>query len=96
MTRTDDAPVLTLALEQPGSIDQNINYQQYDRVSYGTSLTSGCFENGKDWIVSGGQLNIQELIKHNSAEGRYTAVSCAVSVKLPGPNSSAIYVPSAS
>ena len=75
MARADDAPVLTLALEQPGSIDQNINYQQYGRVSYGTSLTDGCFENGKDWIVSGGQLNIQELIKHNSAEGRYTAVA---------------------
>ena len=54
-----------MALEQPGTIDQSINYQKYGKIEYGSSLTDGCFENGKDWIVAGGQLNIQEMLKQN-------------------------------
>lgn len=75
MNLTDDAPVLTMALEQGGEIDQGINYQKYGVIEYGTSLTDGCFENGKDWIVAGGKLNIQETLKHNTAEGMYTGVA---------------------
>ena len=72
---TDDFLARSMPLEKPGSIDQGITYQQYGKIEYGTSLTDGCFENGKDWIAAGGSLNIQELLKHNTAEGRYTAVA---------------------
>ena len=75
MIQTDDHPVLTMALEKPGEIDQSINYQKYKIVEYGSGLTEGCWDNGKDWIVSGGQLNIQEMLKQNSAEGMYTGVA---------------------
>ncbi len=75
MVKTDDKPVLTMALEQGGVIDQSVTYQQYGKIEYGTALTEGCFENGKDWIILDGKLNIQEMIKHNNAEGRYTAVA---------------------
>ncbi len=75
MKQTDDHAALPMALEQPGSIDQLINYQKYQTIAYGTSLTEGCFENGKDWIVANGQLNIQEMLKQNTAEGMYTGVA---------------------
>ena len=75
MEQSDDHAALPMALEQPGTIDQSVNYQQYGKIEYGSSLTDGCFENGKDWIVAGGQLNIQEMLKQNSAEGMYTGVA---------------------
>lgn len=75
MEQSDDHAALPMALEQPGTIDQSINYQKYGKIEYGSSLTDGCFENGKDWIVAGGQLNIQEMLKQNSAEGMYTGVA---------------------
>ena len=74
MNMTDDRIVVGMALEKPGTIDQLINYQKYEKIEYGTSLTDGCFENGKDWIVAGGKLNIQEMLKQNTAEGMYTGV----------------------
>ena len=64
-----------MALELPGTIDQGINYQKYQQLSYGVALTDGCFENGKDWIIAGGNLNILEILKHNSAEGMNTGVA---------------------
>ena len=74
MNMTDDRIVVGMALEKPGTIDQLINYQKYEKIEYGTALTDGCFENGKDWIVAGGKLNIQEMLKQNTAEGMYTGV----------------------
>ena len=74
MFTTDDTKVLAMALELPGTIDQGINYQKYQDLSYGASLTDGCFDNGKDWIIAGGTLNIQESLKHNTAEGMNTGV----------------------
>ena len=71
---TDDQKVLAMALELPGTIDQGIDYQKYQNLSYGAALTDGCFENGKDWIIRGGKLNIQESLKHNSAEGMNVGV----------------------
>ena len=75
MLMTDDRRVLAMALELPGTIDQGINYQKYQQLSYGVALTDGCFENGKDWIIAGGNLNILEILKHNSAEGMNTGVA---------------------
>ena len=75
MKETDDRCALPMNLEQPGSIDHSVTYQKYDVVEYGTALTDGCYENGKDWVVAGGQLGIQEMLKHNSAEGLNTGVA---------------------
>lgn len=75
MKGEDDRCALPMNLEQPGSIDPSVTYQKYDVVEYGTALTDGCYEDGKDWVVAGGQLGIQEMLKHNSAEGLNTGVA---------------------
>ena len=72
---TDDQLVLALELEKPGDIDHSVTYQKYGEVSYGSALTDGCYEDGKDWIVAGGQLGIQEMLKHNTAEGMNTGTA---------------------
>ena len=75
MKTNDDSCTLPMALEKPGTIDHSVTYQKYDVVAYGSSLTDGCYENGKDWILAGGSLNIQEMLKHNSAEGMNTGTA---------------------
>ena len=72
---TDDQLVLAVELERPGDIDHSVTYQKYGEVSYGSALTDGCYEDGKDWIMAGGQLGIQEMLKHNTAEGMNTGVA---------------------
>ena len=75
MKTDDDSRTLSMALEKPGTIDQSVTYQKYGVVAYGSSLTDGCYEDGKDWILAGGSLNIQEMLKHNSAEGMNTGTA---------------------
>ena len=75
MKQDDDSCTLSMALEKPGTIDQSVTYQKYGVVAYGSSLTDGCYEDGKDWILAGGSLNIQEMLKHNSAEGMNTGTA---------------------
>ena len=75
MKQDDDSCTLSMALEKPGTIDQSVTYQKYGVVTYGSSLTDGCYEDGKDWILAGGSLNIQEMLKHNSAEGMNTGTA---------------------
>ena len=75
MVQNDDKTVLKMDLEKAGTIDQNIYYQKYKTIDSKTALTDGCIDNGKDWTVSGGELNITELLKHNTAEGIYTGVA---------------------
>ena len=72
---TDDQLVLPFELEKPGDIDHSVTYQKYDVVSYGSSLTDGSYEDGKDWIVARGQLGIQVMLKHNTAEGMNTGTA---------------------
>ena len=72
---TDDQIVLPYELEKPGDIDHSVTYQKYGEVSYGSALTDGCYEDGKDWIVAGGQLGIQAMLKHNTAEGVNTGTA---------------------
>lgn len=72
---TDDQLVLPYALEKPGDIDHSVTYQQYGVVGYGSALTDGCYEDGKDWIVAGGSLGIQAMLKHNTAEGMNTGTA---------------------
>lgn len=75
MKTNDDSCTLPMALEKPGTIDHSVTYQKYGVVAYGSSLTDGCYEDGKDWILAGGSLNIQEMLKHNSAEGMNTGTA---------------------
>ena len=75
MKQDDDSCTLSMALEKPGTIDHSVTYQKYGVVAYGSSLTDGCYEDGKDWILAGGSLNIQEMLKHNSAEGMNTGTA---------------------
>ena len=75
MKTDDDRRTLSMELEKPGVIDHSVTYQKYGVVEYGTSLTDGCYEDGKDWIVAGGSLNIQGMLKHNSAEGMNTGTA---------------------
>ena len=75
MKTNDDSCTLSMELEKPGTIDQSVTYQKYGVVTYGSSLTDGCYEDGKDWILAGGSLNIQEILKHNSAEGMNTGTA---------------------
>lgn len=72
---TDDQLVFAAELEKPGDIDHSVTYQKYGDVGYGSALTDGCYEDGKDWIVAGGQLGIQEMLKHNTAEGMNTGTA---------------------
>ena len=72
---TDDQLVMAQELEKPGNIDHSVTYQKYGEVSYGSALTDGCYEDGKDWIVAGGKLGIQEMLKHNTAEGMNTGTA---------------------
>ena len=72
---TDDQLVLPYELEKPGDIDHSVTYQKYGEVSYGSALTDGSYEDGKDWIVAGGQLGIQAMLKHNTAEGMNTGTA---------------------
>ena len=72
---TDDRLVLPYELEKPGDIDHSVTYQKYGEVSYGSALTDGSYEDGKDWIVAGGQLGIQAMLKHNTAEGMNTGTA---------------------
>ena len=65
MVHDDDTATTAYALEKPGTIDQRVTYMKYTNgITSGNpnSLTVGCYENGKDWITSGGKLNIQEQI----------------------------------
>ena len=66
--QTDDRQSVTMALEQPGEIEQYIGYQ-------GTEVTDAYWNEGKDWSLSGGGINIQENIAHLGAEGMNTAVA---------------------
>ncbi len=71
----DDSCTFSMELEKPGNINHSVNYQKYGETADNTPLTDGCYQNGKDWIVAGGQLNIQGMLKHNTAEGLNTGVA---------------------
>mgnify|MGYP001228146982 CR=1 FL=1 len=67
-TQTDDRESVNMALEQPGEIEQYINYS-------GTDITNACHDNGKDWSLTGADINITEQLAHLGAEGQNTAVA---------------------
>ena len=67
MLTTDDTVAMAMALERPGTVEQFITYMKYQNTCTWNrnTLTEGCWENGKDWITSGGKLNIQEAVEGN-------------------------------
>ncbi len=67
-TVTDDRQSVTMAMEQPGEIEQYINYS-------GTDITNACRDNGKDWSLKGAGISITEQLAHLGAEGQHTAVA---------------------
>ena len=64
----DDRQSVTMALEQPGEIEQYINYS-------GTDITNACHDNGKDWSLKGADISITEQLAHLGAEGLNTGVA---------------------
>lgn len=72
---TDDTATQDMALVRPGTIVQSIAYQKYNRSAWNDPVTEGCWENPKDWILTGNQLSIFDWISNESAEGEYTAVA---------------------
>lgn len=68
MVTTDDRESVSMALEQPGEIEQYIRYA-------GTDVTNAYQNEGKDWSLSGGEISIQEQLAHLGAEGLHTAVA---------------------
>lgn len=65
---TDDRQSVAMAMEQPGEIEQYINYS-------GTDITNACHDNGKDWSLKGADISITEQLAHLGAEGQNTAVA---------------------
>lgn len=68
MVIKDDRESVSMALEQPGEIEQYIRYA-------GTDVTNAYQNEGKDWSLSGGEISIQEQLAHLGAEGLHTAVA---------------------
>ena len=65
---TDDRQSVTMALEQPGEIEQYINYS-------GTEITNACHDDGRDWSLKGAGIKITEQLAHLGAEGQNTGVA---------------------
>lgn len=65
---TDDTAASAMALETPGAIGHYIRY-------HGTSITEAYREEGKDWSLTGAEINVQGQLAHLSAEGSNTGVA---------------------
>ena len=68
VTTRDDRQSVTMALEQPGEIEQYINYS-------GTDITNACHDDGRDWSLKGANISITEQLAHLGAEGLNTGVA---------------------
>lgn len=72
---SDDKVGLSLTLIKPGTISETIAYVKYDYSAWNDSLTDGCFDNCKDWIIQGNALCVEDYICHDEAEGLNTGVA---------------------
>ncbi len=75
MTTSDDRAVMAVHLERPGTISQNTAYLKYNFSAWNDSLTEGQFETGKDWLLAGNTLTIENVLDHSNAEGVNTGVA---------------------
>lgn len=63
----DDKVAVAMRLDPSlGSFNQVIRYMKYD--DFGSPLTSGCSENGEDWITVGSHLTIADIIHVTQVE----------------------------
>ncbi len=72
---SDDNVSQSMALVNPGSIDEHIVYLKYNYSAYNDALTDGCYSTAKDWILQGDKLTIEGYVSHDSAEEGNTGVA---------------------
>ena len=82
MTTSDDRAVMAMALEKSGTIGQNIAYLKYNYSEWNDSLTDGQFETGKDWLLAGNTLTIENVLSHSNAEGLNIGVAYDALIKF--------------
>ena len=82
MTTSDDRAVMAMALEKSGTIIQGIAYLKYNYSGWNDSLTEGQFETGKDWLLAGNTLTIENVLDHFNAEGVNTGVAYDALIKF--------------
>lgn len=70
----DNKKTQGLSLLKPGGIDNTIYYQKFNG-EWNDPLTPGAFYNGSDWAVTGQQIQLEEVIWNDAAEGMYTSVA---------------------
>ena len=81
-TLTDDTAVQTIYLTTPGSMAYGVRYMEYNNFFWSKPLTSGCEENGKDWMLKNGGLSIASHLSHTSAEGINVGVAYDLLIKF--------------
>ncbi len=74
MNIEDDQFAWGVALEKPGTLDYDIAFQKKNNKAWNDALTDGCWGDGKDWVVAGGEMAIFDWIVHEG-EGLYTGVA---------------------
>ena len=75
MTLSDDRAVMAINIEKSGTISQSITYLKYNYSAWNDSLTDGQYNTGKDWLLAGNPLVIEDWISHDNAEGMNTGVA---------------------
>ena len=81
-TLADDTAVQTIYLTTQGSMDYGVRYMEYNNFFWSKPLTSGCEENGKDWMLKNGGLSIASHLSHTSAEGINVGVAYDLLIKF--------------
>lgn len=81
--QTDDRATQTSYLSKAGSVNVGIKYVPYTVQSDGTlSLTEGCGENGKDWILRGDSLGLNGYLNQSGAEGQARIIAADYLLKF--------------
>lgn len=82
MVTDDDEVSTSLALQLPGTFSYDLAYQAPGNPVWNTPLAYGCWENGKDWVVAGGQARIFDFIRQTNCEGDARGVAYDQLVKF--------------
>ncbi len=82
MTTSDDRAVMAVHLERAGTVNQNTAYLKYNYSEWNDPLTEGQFETGKDWLLAGNTLTIENVLDHSNAEGVNTGVAYDALIKF--------------
>lgn len=83
MVTDDDAVSTGVALALPGSLSYDLAYQAPGYPDpWNTPLAYGCWENGRDWVVTGGETRIFDYIRQTNSEGDERGVAYDQLVKF--------------